>query len=69
MMEIDFLLTKDKKISPVEVKSASYRKHSSLDKFRKKFAGKIGKSYILYSKDIMVRDDVVHLPLYMAMLL
>ena len=69
MMEIDFLLTKNNKISPVEVKSASYRKHSSLDKFRGKFSRKVGESYILYSKDIMVRDDVIHLPLYMAMFL
>ena len=69
MMEIDFLLTKNKKISPVEVKSASYRKHSSLDKFRKKFSKKVGESYILYSKDVMLRDGVIHLPLYMGMLL
>ena len=69
MMEIDFLLTKNKKISPVEVKSASYRKHSSLDKFRRKFSKKVGESYILYSKDIMLRDGVIHLPLYMGMFL
>ena len=69
MMEIDFLITKKNKVCPVEVKSASYRKHSSLDKFRKKFSKKVGESYILYSKDVMVRDGVIHLPLYMAMFL
>lgn len=36
-MEIDFLIRKDRRICPVEVKSASYRKHSSLDKLKKKF--------------------------------
>ncbi len=46
-----------------------YRKHSSLDKFRRKFQGKIGQPYILYTKDLSVKDDVIHLPIYMAMFL
>jgi len=58
-----------RKICPVEVKSGGYRKHSSLDKFRSKFKGKIGQPYILYTKDIMVKEDVVHFPIYMAMFL
>ena len=68
-MEIDFLITENKKIAPIEVKSANYRSHSSLDKFRKKFSSKIGTSYILYPKDVMQKDGVWHLPLYMAMFL
>ncbi|MDD3192459.1 MAG: AAA family ATPase [Oscillospiraceae bacterium] len=68
-MEIDFLVTEKKKISPIEVKSANYRSHSSLDKFRKKFSSKIGASYILYPKDVMEKDGILHLPLYMAMFL
>lgn len=68
-MEIDFLIRKKRKICPIEVKSGSYRAHSSLDKFRTKFKGKIGQSYILYTKDIQVKDDIIHLPLYMAMFL
>jgi len=68
-MEIDFLIDINGKICPVEVKSSAYRAHSSLDKFRKKFSKKIGDSYILYTKDFMIKDDVKHLPLYMAMFL
>lgn len=68
-MEIDFLVSGKKKICPIEVKSSSYRKHSSLDKFRRKFSSKLGDSYILYQKDVQVKDGVVHLPLYMAMFL
>lgn len=68
-MEIDFLITDNKKIAPIEVKSANYRSHSSLDKFRKRFSDKIGVSYILYPKDVMQKDGVWHLPLYMAMFL
>lgn len=68
-MEIDFLITEGKKIAPVEVKSGNYRSHSSLDKFRKHFSSVIGNSYILYTKDVMVKDGIIHLPLYMAGLL
>ncbi len=68
-MEIDFLIRKKRKICPIEVKSGGYRKRSSLDKFQSKFKGKIGQAYILYTKDIVVKDDVVHLPIYMAMFL
>lgn len=68
-MKIDFLITVGKKISPVEVKSGNYRSHSSLDKFRKHFSSVIGNSYILYTKDVMIKDGIIHLPLYMAELL
>ena len=68
-IEIDFLIAEGKKIAPVEVKSAGYRSHSSLDKFRKRFHSVIGNSYILYPKDIMIKDGIIHLPLYMAELL
>lgn len=68
-MEIDFLITEGKKISPIEVKSGNYRSHSSLDKFRKHFSSVIGNSYILYTKDIMIKDGIIHLPIYMAELL
>jgi hypothetical protein len=68
-MEIDFLVRKKRKICPVEVKSGGYRAHFSLDKFRTKFKGRIGQAYILYTKDVMIKEDVLHLPLYMAMFL
>lgn len=68
-MKIDFLITEGKKISPIEVKSGNYRSHSSLDKFCKHFSSVIGNSYILYTKDIMMKDGIIHLPLYMAELL
>lgn len=68
-MEIDFLITENKKIAPIEVKSGNYRSHASLDKFRKKFSSTIGTPYILYPKDVMEKDGIWHLPLYMAMFL
>lgn len=68
-MEIDFLITQGKKVCPIEVKSGSYKSHSSLDKFTKKFSSKIGTPYILYTKDVMMKDGILHLPIYMAMFL
>ncbi|MFI3212996.1 MAG: ATP-binding protein [Eubacteriales bacterium] len=68
-MEIDFLIKKGKKICPIEVKSGNYRSHSSLDKFAKKFSSQIGEKYILYTKDVQVKDGIIHLPLYMGIFL
>lgn len=68
-LEIDFLITEGKKVAPVEVKSSDYHSHSSLDKFRKHFSSVSGNSYILYTKDVMIKDGIIHLPLYMAGLL
>lgn len=68
-MEIDFLIRRGDKICPVEVKSGNYRSHLSLDKFKKKFKKRIGETFILYTKDVMLKDDIIHLPLYMAMFL
>lgn len=68
-MEIDFLIKRQNKICPIEVKSSDYTSHASLTKFMTKFKGKLGQPYILYAKDILVADGIVHLPLYMAMFL
>jgi len=68
-IEIDFLIKRKNKISPVEVKSSKYGKHTSLSKFIDKFSDRIGEKFILYPKDVLIKDDVTHLPLYMAWLL
>ena len=68
-MEIDFLIRRNGKICPIEVKSAAYQRHDSLDKFIGKFKDRLGQSYILYTKDVMEKDGIIHLPLYMAMFL
>ena len=68
-MEIDFLVRRGESICPVEVKSGAYQHHASLDKFMGKFKGRLGDAYIFYTKDVMVKDGIRHLPLYMAMFL
>ena len=68
-MEIDFLITERKRVAPIEIKSGNNTLHSSLDKFRKKFSRKLSNSYVLHTKDVMVKDNVIYLPVYMAMFL
>lgn len=35
----------------------------------RKFKRRLGEAYILYTKDVMVKDGIRHIPLYMAMFL
>lgn len=67
--EIDFLLSRGNKICPIEVKSSGYRKHTSLDEFQKKFSSRIGKSYLLYTKDMQKENNLMYLPIFMTIFL
>lgn len=67
--KIDFLLAKNDKICPVEVKSSGYKSHVSLDEFCKKFSSRISKKYLVYTKDFTKEQDVVYLPVYMSIFL
>ena len=73
-MEIDFLIRKEEvtsrhNICPIEVKSTGRYTLTSLEKYARKFHSYIGRSYVLHSKDLEVKDGIVYLPLYMAGLL
>ena len=67
--EVDFLLSHGNKISPIEVKSADYRKHRSLDEFSEKYSGKIETKYVIHSKDLKMERDICYLPFYMGQFL
>lgn len=65
--EIDFLLSRGNKICPIEVKSAGYKTHVSLDAFRNKYSSRIRNSYLIYAKDFQKGDnELIYLPFYMA---
>lgn len=68
-MEIDFLLSGKRKPYPVEVKTGRYRPHASLDKFMARFGKRLEQPVILYAKDVMETEGILHLPLFMAMFL
>lgn len=67
--EIDFLIADESKISPIEVKSSSYKSHTSLDAFCAKYSARIKHKYLIYTKDMHKEADVLYLPAYMAMFL
>ena len=64
--EIDFLLSRGKKLCPLEVKSSGYKTHASLDAFAKKYSSRIGRQYLLYTKDRKADGQVDCLPVYMT---
>jgi predicted AAA+ superfamily ATPase len=67
--EIDFLLARENKMCPIEIKSSDYRRHKSLDAFCEKFSNRILTRYLLYTKDIRKEEQVLYLPVYMAQFL
>lgn len=64
--EIDFILARKNKIMPIEVKSSGYRTHKSLDVFSQKYAGRILKKYLAYTKDMSKDGDILCIPIYMV---
>ena len=67
--EIDFLLVKNKKVCPVEVKSSGYTSHKSFDYFIEKYPIKVQDRYIIYTKDLKFSDGITYIPAYMTGLL
>ena len=64
--EVDFLLSRGAKICPIEVKSAGYKSHVSLDAFCKKFSSRVGNRYVVYTKDLRHDGETTLLPIYMV---
>lgn len=67
--EIDFLLVRNKKICPIEVKSSGYKRHKSFDMFAEKYRPKMQERYIICAKDLSAEEDIIRIPLYMTMCL
>lgn len=64
--EIDFIISKGSKITPMEVKSSNYRKHKSLDDFCDKYSSRVGEKIVLHTKDLDFKESTLYLPVYMA---
>lgn len=67
--EIDFLLARQNKICPLEVKSSGYKTHASLDAFCAKYSDRVLNKYLIYTKDYAKDHDIVCLPVYLAQFL
>ena len=68
--EVDFLLSRGTKITPIEVKSSSYKTHVSLDAFCKKYSSRITNDrYLIYTKDYAHEESVKYIPAYLTLFL
>lgn len=67
--EIDFLLARNNKVCPIEIKSSGYKTHASLDAFSEKYSSRILNKYLVYTKDLGKDKDVFSVPVYMTMFL
>jgi predicted AAA+ superfamily ATPase len=67
--EVDFLLVKSEKISPIEVKSSSYKTHKSLDTFSEKYSKRINEKIVIYTKDLVKQGNTLYIPIYLTMFL
>ena len=68
--EIDFLLSRGTKVTPIEVKSSSYKTHASLDAFCRKYSSRVTNDrYLIYTKDYAKKESVTYLPTYLAFFL
>lgn len=67
--EVDFIISKGSKIIPIEVKSSTYRSHTSLDKFTEKYSSRISDKIVIHTKDLSRKNGTLYLPIYMAQLI
>ncbi len=72
-IEIDFIISNNSKLKykvfPIEVKSGKKYSTSSLLKFREKYRQRIGESYIIHPRNLLIKDDVLCIPPYMTICL
>jgi predicted AAA+ superfamily ATPase len=73
-IEIDFIISNGSKtkpkIYPIEVKSGKRYTTASLDKFLEVFGNRVGRAYIIHTKNLCIRNNkVVCIPCYMTMCL
>ena len=70
-MEIDFIISNNRRLKykmfPIEVKSGKQYKTTSLNNFREKYKECIGESYIIHSRNLIVKDGIICIPPYMTM--
>ena len=63
--EMDFLIGKNQKIVPIEIKSSATTSHKSIDVFCEKYSKSISRPYIFSQKDISNDGQSLYMPIYM----
>ena len=69
-IEIDFIISNNSKLKykmyPIEVKSGKKYSTASLNRFNEKYKARIGESYIIHPRNLVVKDRIVCIPAYMT---
>ena len=69
-IEIDFIISNGSKLKPkifpIEVKSNKRYTTTSLNEFHRIFHNRIGRAYIIHTKNLSVKDDILCIPSYMT---
>lgn len=72
-IEIDFLISNKSKtrykIYPIEVKSSEKYSITSLKRFMEKFSDRIGQAYVIDTKNLREKENIIYIPAYMTMCL
>ncbi len=68
-VEVDFLIRRQGKVIPIEVKSASSQSIRSLRKFKDRFGKKIGQAIVLHEGEVKEEDGILYLPYFFAAVL
>lgn len=72
-IEIDFLISNKSKtryrVSPIEVKSTERYSTKSLERFVERYRERIGRAYVIHTKNLKVTEEILYLPAYMVMCL
>lgn len=69
LYEVDFLFSHKDKLCPIEVKSAKYRAHTSIDLFCEKYSTRVGERYLIHTKDFDKEGSLRIMPTYATCLL
>ena len=67
--EIDFILSSNTKVIPLEVKSSRINFHNSIDVFKSKYSKYVNYKYLISTKDYFQKQDLINIPFYLLPLL
>ena len=69
-IEIDFIISNNSRLKykmyPIEVKSGKKYTTTSLNRFSEKYKTRIGESYIIHPRNLIIKDNIVCIPAYMT---
>ena len=72
-IEIDFLISNNSKTKykmyPIEVKSGNQYSMESLLRFKEKYKDRIGECYVIHPRNLIIKNDILCIPSYMAICL